>query len=84
MNKEMALISSTKSKEFFRGEEGVWQTRSEPSPPPPQAEGRRLKTACAPALARLRWWRALAGAERGWGAKTLERGNHASSQVRAI
>lgn len=80
MNKEMAPIFQTKSKEFSRGASGgPAQSRA-----PPEAERRRLKTACALALAKLRWWRALAGAERGWGAKTLERGNHASFQVRAI
>lgn len=80
MNKEMVPIFQTKSKEFSLGASG----RPVQSRVPPEAERRTLKTACAPALARLRWWRALAGAERGWGAKTLERGNHASSQVRAI
>lgn len=50
----------------------------------PEKERSWLRTECAPALARLRWWLALAVAERGWGTETLERGNHASSQVRAI
>ena len=46
MNKEMAPIFQTKSKEFSRGSSGgPAQSRI-----PPEAERKRLKTACAQAL----------------------------------